>query len=140
MFDHGTPTAYAYFGISGEFNPDEFSAGIGLAPAECLPKHSKDVGRGIPKDSILHYAKVETSSPVIDIYQLTERMVDILEPHRDRFASMIADNKATACLQIVLNFPSSDEVATPVFGISNRVASFVAFTGASIDIDCYRFA
>jgi len=133
-----TPTAWVYFGISGEFDPHELSSQVGLAPEECLPKHSRNAGRGIPKTSILRYARMETFSPLIDIYELTDRAMDALDPYRDQFASMISKSRATACLQIVLHFSTSDDVPTPIFGFSNKAVSFVAFTGASIDIDTYR--
>ncbi len=133
-----TPTAYIYFGIHGDFDPHEFSGRIPFSPDKSVAKHTSNPKRKIPKTSILHYAELETFSALIDIYNLAERSVDILEPHLEYFASAIRDFDAQATFQVVLYFPISQDVSTPIFGFSKRVVSFIAATGASIDIDTYR--
>jgi hypothetical protein len=133
-----THTAYIYFGIKGDFDPYEFAGLINLPPNECVAKHSSNPEHKIPKTSLLRYAQVETFSDLIDIYELAERSVDILEPHLASFVSAIRSFGADAVFQVVLYFPTSEDISTPAFGFSKRVVSFIASTGASVDIDTYR--
>ncbi len=133
-----TNTAYIYFGLAGDFDPYEFAARIPLLPDKCVAKHARKPELKIPRQSLLHYAQLGTFSELIDVYELAEKAVNILEPHLDSFASAIRDYDATATLQLVLNFPVSESVSTPMLGFSKRVVAFVASAGASIDIDTYR--
>lgn len=133
-----THTAYIYFGIQGDFDPHEFAGLIDLPPDKCVAKHSSNAENKIPKTSLLRYAQVETFSDLIDIYELAERSVDILEPLLDSFVSTIRSYGADAVFQVVLYFPTSEDISIPAFGFSKRVVSFIACTGASVDIDTYR--
>jgi hypothetical protein len=131
-------TAYIYFSLVGDFDPYELAATIPLQFTECTAKHSHNPTREIPKQAILHYAEVETSDALIDIYQLSERAVDLLETHTDVFKKAISQFGATATFQVVIYFPLNETISTPAIGFSQRVLSFIAATGASIDIDTYR--
>lgn len=131
-------TAYIYFGIKGDFDPHVFTGRIRLSPDKCIAKHTTNPEHRMPKTSLLRYGQVETVSELIDIYELAERAVDILEPHLDSFASTIRSYDADAVFQVVLYFPVSEDISTPAFGFSKRVVSFMASTGASVDIDSYR--
>jgi Domain of unknown function (DUF4279) len=133
-----TATAYIYFGIQGDFDPHEFAGMIQLSPDKCVAKHTSNPEHKIPKTSLLRYAQVETFSDPIDGYELAEKSIGILEPHLDSFVSAIRSHDAEAVFQVVLYFPVSEDVSTPVAGFSKRVVSFIATTGASIDIDTYR--
>jgi hypothetical protein len=133
-----SPTAYVYFGIHGDFNPHAFAERIQLSPDKCVAKHASNPEPKLPKTSFLRYAQVETFSELIDIYELTERSVDILEQYSDSFATAIRDFNAIATFQVVLHFPVSEDIATPIFGFSTKVVSFIASQGASVDIDTYR--
>lgn len=133
-----TPTAYFYFGIKGDFDPYQFAARVPLSPDECIAKHSSNPEHQIPKTSLLRYAQVETFSDLVDVYELVERSIDILEPHLNSFVSAIRDYSAETVFQVVLYFPVSEDISTPAFGFSNRVVSFIASAGASVDIDTYR--
>jgi hypothetical protein len=133
-----THTAYIYFGIRGDFDPHEFAGQIVLPPDMCVAKHSRNPEHKIPRSSLLRYAQVETFSDLIDIYELAERSVDILEPYLDSFVSTIRSYGADAVLQVVLYFPTSEDISTPAFGFTKRVISFIASTGASVDIETYR--
>ena len=133
-----TPTAYIYFGIKGDFDPHEFARRIQLSPDKCVVKHTSNPKYKIPKTSLLRYAQVETFTDLIDVYELADRSVDILEPHLDSFASTVRSFGADAVFQVVLDFPISEDISTPAIGFSKRVVSFIASTGASVDIDTYR--
>jgi Domain of unknown function (DUF4279) len=133
-----THTAYTYFGISGDFDPYKLATRIQLVPDECTAKHSNNSIHNLPRTSLMRYAQLETYSALIDIYDLAEKSLDILEPHLDSFSAAIREFNAEAVFQVVLYFPISEDIAEPAIGFSKRVISFIASTGASVDIDSYR--
>jgi hypothetical protein len=134
--DH--PSSYIYLGLRGDFNPFEFSRRIPLRPDECVDMHSRNPLRKLPRATILNYARLETDARLVDIYALSERVVDLLEPHQEQLASAISDYGAIATFNVVLYFPVSEEVSKPILGFSQRVIRFIASVNASIDVDSYR--
>lgn len=132
------PTAYAYFGIKGDFDPLDASRTIPVSPDECIAKHSRNPEHKVPRISILRYAEVSTHDRLIDVYVLAEKVVEKLEPHQEALRRMIDTHGVDALLEVVLHLPVSKDVSLPILGFSQRVVRFLAATGASIDIDCYR--
>lgn len=130
--------SYIYFGIEGDFDPVGFSSMVSLRPDHAVAKHAGNPTHGLPKTSLMRYAELRTTEEIIDIYDLSERVVEILLPHRDAFVEAIRRYDAKAVFQIVLYFPVSGEIPTPAFGFSEKVVAFVAAVGGSIDIDSYR--
>ena len=131
---------YVYFGIRGEFDPDELAAEIGLTPTKSLAKHSRDAERRIPRTSILRFAQTHAKDDdqVIDFYKLAESVYNKLKGHAQKIHDAVKTHDASATFQVVLDFPVSDEVSTPAIGFSEDVVRFISDTGASIDIDTYR--
>jgi hypothetical protein len=140
MMRNGPPASYAYFGLHGDFNPFEFARRIALQPHQCIDMHSRNPLRKLPRTSILDYAQFETAAPIVDIDDLSQKVVTILEPHQEALASAITNSGATATLQVVLYFPVSEDVSTPILIFSQRVIRFLAAVNASIDIDSYRWS
>lgn len=132
------PTAYAYFGFKGDFDPLEASRAIPIQPDECIAKHSQSPEHKVPRISILRYAEVSTCDPLINAYMMAEKVVDKLEPHQESLRGMIVAHGGDAVLEVVLHLPESKDVSLPILGFSQRVIRFLAATGASIDVDCYR--
>ena len=134
------PNNYIYFGLAGEFDPTEVAQEIDLAPTRSAAKHSKNPEKRIPRCSIMRFAQAhaDENEDVLDVYALADRLVEQVEPYADQFASAIKKHDARATLQVVFDFPVSEEVSTPILGFSNRVIQFLAATGASIDMDSYR--
>ncbi|MFC4994727.1 DUF4279 domain-containing protein [Rubritalea tangerina] len=131
-------TAYIYFAIRGDFNISHFESFIPLKADECTAKYSRIPERKLPRTNLLGYGKVSTNKELIDIYTLADEAVDILLPHQEKFATLLSDSAATAHLQVVLYFPTFEEIPTPIFGFSSKVITFLDKLGASIDIDTYR--
>ena len=129
-----------YFGLRGDFDPDDVARDIDLSPTEAVAKHARSPARRIPRCALMRYAQTyaDPGEPVLDLDKLADEVVSKLEPYTAQFAKAIHEHRATATLQVVFEFPVSDEESTPVLGFSNRVARFVAATGARIDVDSYR--
>jgi hypothetical protein len=131
-------TAYVYFGLRGDFDPEALASGISIAPDKCMAKHSRSALHRMPRHSILNYGTVETFAAFIDVYDLAERCVEKLEPHLDALVAAITLHGAHCVLEVVVHLPESPEVSLPALGFSQRVIQFTAAAGASIDVDCYR--
>jgi hypothetical protein len=131
---------YIYFGLTGEFDPAQVEAELGLKPTRSMAKHARDTNRQLPRCSLMRFAQLhaDTDAGVLDIYTLADNVVDALMPYASRFADVVRRYKIEARLQVVFDFPISDDVSTPIMGFSNRVIQFLADTGASIDMDSYR--
>jgi len=130
-------TARVYLAFHGDFNPFEFAKCVRLMPAECVDMHSRNPERQLPRTTLLHYADTHTSTRLIDLYQLADQAIGILEPHLDEFVAAVARFKTDVVFQVILYFPASGEVSTPIAGFSARVVHFLSALGGSIDIDSY---
>jgi len=131
-------SAYIYFGLSGDFAPSEFDARIPLEADKCEAKHSRDPAHKLPRTTILRYAEHKTFDDLIDIYVLSDLVVDVLMPYVETFKSAIEEFDAEPRFQVVLHFPTSEDISTPAFGFSTKVINFIALVGGHIDIDTYR--
>jgi hypothetical protein len=130
--------SYIYLKLTGDFDPATVAASIPIAPYESWAKHSRFPDRQIPKSSILKYSRHDTHAAIPDLYLLSEKLIDTLEPHQDEITRAIQEYKIQCCLQVVLLFTSDDSVSTPIIGFSERVTRFLGTLFASIDIDTYR--
>lgn len=131
---------YVYLGIFGDFDPETLIAEIGADPTSSAAKHSRDPGKGLPRNSTLRFAQTHATSSdeVIDVYGLADDVIGKLSGHEEKLANAIRSHDVTATLQVVLDFPVSDAISTPIIGFSKEVIRFVSEIGASIDIDTYR--
>ncbi len=130
---------YIYFGLAGEFDPAELEKKIDLTPTESMAKHARFPDRKLPKCSRMRFAqRYHTDEEgILDSYALAEKVIDELEPYEEQFKALIQDPDIDATLEVVFEFPTSEEIPTPILGFSNRVLRFVANVGASIDMDSY---
>ena len=131
---------YIYFGLRGDFDPDEVAREIDLDPTQSRAKHSSDAEKRLPRCSLMRFAQThaEDDEQCLDIYDLAEKVVDKLEPYTQQFADVIAKYSVKPSFQVVFEFPVSEDVSTPALGFSSRVIQFVSATSASIDMDSYR--
>lgn len=126
-----------YFHISGDFDPLEVAAQIPLRPDLCQARHSNPSGQ-TPLTAILQYGTVETSALSPDIWALSNILLEILEPHVEAIAAVVKAYRPYVSFSVVLYFPISQDVSTPSLVFSHRLITFLANTGALIDIDSYR--
>ena len=131
---------YIYFGIRGEFDPNDLASRIGMAPTKSAARHSRDPERKIPRCSTLRFAQThaDAGDEAVDLYGLADAVYQKLKDHKDKIAQVVKTHDVVATFQVVLEFPVSDDVPTPAIGFSPGVVNFVAEVGASIDIDTYR--
>lgn len=130
--------SYIYFTLFGDFDPEDIAPHISLKPWQSYMKHSRSEEKRLPRVSRLNYALIESSSECPDIYELSEQLVDILEPHKSELTFVTANYKIEASCSICLWISHSLAVSAPAIGFSRRVTQFLASVNASIDVDSYR--
>ena len=130
-------SAYVYFGLYGEFDPDVLIERIKIAPTSFCMKGRRNPQLVIPKQSQWKYSTDEKTAAVIDIYELADSVIIDLEPHVLDIANAIDEFKLEAVLEVVIRFSTDDEISTPAIGFSRRTLSFIEQTNATIDIDTY---
>jgi hypothetical protein len=126
-----------YFGLKGDFSPDDVTDLIGLTPSQALKEGERNPERGVPKCSLWDFSLPEVVGEQVDIYDLSEKLVDLLEPHEERIAEAVERWNLTATLQVVLDFAVHEAISMPPIGFSERVIRFLADVGGGIDIDTY---
>jgi|GEM_PF-2053963 len=136
---------YIYFGLHGDFEPDDVAAKIPLKADRSKKKHSTNPERGIPVNSSLRYGMgaIEVlPNGVLEVYSAADDLLERLTPIRKQLIAAVSPKKGKsklkATIQVVMDFPIDDSVSTPVLGFSPELIEFAAAVGASIDIDTYR--
>lgn len=122
----------------GEFDRHELTNFIGLQPTSSWNRGEKNPERGIPKCSQWDYSSPLIVDEIVDIYDLSECLIERLEPFAERIKEAIKTWNLSAVLQVVLRISMDDRLSTPGIGFTPRVLAFVTGVGGSIDIDTYR--
>ena len=122
----------AYFSMSGDFNPDEITAGIGLTPTRTLMKGSvHEKTRHIQKFSIW-----SLNSRLDQFASLEDQIADVLEQLRLRADTVRALVKIWGgCMQLVGKF----YVDYPGLHFESALVSGIAEFGLSVDFDFYHY-
>lgn len=123
-----------YFALYGdEFDPQEVTSIVGIAPSSVHRKKGRSLGRSMWK---LSAGKLEAD--VIDVYDMTSALVDRLRPRGRQIIAAKQRFSMEAVLQVVLRITTDETVSTPAIGFSREVIEFLSSVGASIDVDTYR--
>ena len=123
-----------YFGLYGEdFDPNEITTIIGIEPTSAQRK-----GNPIPKSTSWKLSVGKIESDLIDVYEMSSKLIEKLKPHKTKIISAISKHQLQAVLQVVLWVSSDDSVPTPAIGFEADSINFISSIGASIDIDTYR--
>jgi hypothetical protein len=131
-------SSYIYLKLTGDFDPAIVAKAIPIIPHESWAKHSRFPDRKIPVTSIVSYARHDTHADIPDVYLLTEKLADTIEPHLEAISQAIEEHKMKCCLQVVLLFSSDDAISTPIIGFTERISRLLSALPASLDIDTYR--
>ena len=138
VFDIAIPNkCYVYFGLRGDFVPEELTQRIGITPTESCLQGARIPKRGIPKTSIWNISTDKVVAEFVDVYELADQIIDQIGGKADEFRQVIEELGLHAVLEVVIHFSTDDNVSTPAIGFSSRVLNFLADVGATIDIDTY---
>lgn len=122
-----------YFKLVGEFDPDIVTKELGIEPTRVKRK-----GSPMPKYDAWHYSQGKATADFIDIYEMSSKLIETLDPKANAIVEVIKKHKLIAELQVVLWITMNDEISTPTIGFEQNVIQFLSKVGASIDIDTYR--
>jgi hypothetical protein len=95
-------TSYIYLTLAGDFDPEEIVDTITLQPWESYKKKSRSIEHSLPRVSRLNYGKIEVTQKVPDVYELSEQMVDLLQPYREEFRAISLRSDLEVCDSICL--------------------------------------
>lgn len=130
--------ARVYLGLRGDFDRHELTRFIGVEPTSAWNKGERDPKRQLPRCSLWEFSSSEIKGTNVDLYEVTDRLIEALVPHQDRIKEAIARWNLNPTLQIVLWIAMDESVPTPVIGFSREAVKMVSYMGASIDVDTYR--
>ena len=127
-----------YFGLKGDFIPDEITEFIGIQPTKALREGERDPERNIPRCSIWNFSSETIDAEVVDVYELSDWVINQLSPKQQEIKQAIRKWNLYAVLEVVLYISTDEEVSTPAIGFEQSTINFLADVGATIDIDTYR--
>lgn len=128
-----------YLGLYGDnVEPNELSALIGLQATRIARKGERNAAIPLPGESAWQFSHGEVEADVIDIYEMSNNLVEQLAPYQARIIEAIRAFGLFAVLQVVLMIDQDETVSMPAIGFDRPVVDFVAAIGATIDIDTYR--
>jgi hypothetical protein len=135
-----TSIGEVYFALDGDdFEPDDVSNYIGIAATKVRRKGSKRAGPpALPRASGWEFSLGRIEDEAIDVYAMSEALIDQLLPNIDRIVEVKAKFGLTCRLQVVLWIDQDDSKPMPALGFERKVIDFLHTTGAAIDIDSYR--
>jgi D-mannonate dehydratase len=127
-----------YFGLRGDFIPDEVTSFIGIKPTSSQKEGEKDPVRNIPRCSLWQYSSETINAEVVDVFQLSDWVIEKLTHKQKEIKQAVLKWDLHATLEVVLEIAVDEEVRTPAIGFNPKVIQFLADIGADIDIDTYR--
>jgi len=132
-----TSIGEVYFALDGdEFEPDEVSDYIGLTATKVRRKGSKQIGPPpLPRSSGWEFSLGRVEDEVIDVYAMSEALVNRLLPYVERIVEVEAKFGLIPRLQVVIWIDQDESKSMPAFGFEHAV---IHTSGAFVDIDTYR--
>ena len=127
---------YVYFGLYGDFDPEEVTSVIGLQPTDSIRKGEVTVR--IPSKFSRWRWCSEKSENLVDIYEVSRSVVDRLLPFEEGIALAMRKYGLEAVLQVVVFLSGDDEVSSPALGFDETVIAFLGRLNASVDVDMYK--
>lgn len=141
---------YAHFALfSQHTSPDDMTSQLGITPDEVTVRGSRFTEPVVvPVD---HSWKVVCREPGLRVDEQITRILDRLQPHRNRICDLtrhLAGTGGGAALQVVRYFNDTDQAqpdaadAPNLFGwhLDRKVLDFLSATGAELGVDEYDMA
>ena len=124
----------AGFVLAGyHFNRDDITASLELAPRRVdRAGASRDFDK--PALSIWELA-VETSAGNVNIFQMTNELVEQLESREEQILALIERLNLVPKLRIALVLSADKAAPAPQIGLDTRVLRFLAKVGAFVDVE-----
>jgi Domain of unknown function (DUF4279) len=125
---------YVYFGLRGDdFDPAEVSSVVGIKATG-----GKRKAHPVPKISYWRYGTERKKAELIDVFELSSRLVKDLTPHIEGILKAKKEFRLEAVLEVVLTISPDKSIPMPSIGFEKDVIDFLHNVGATIDVDTYR--
>jgi hypothetical protein len=132
-------TGEVYLGLYGDdFEPDEVTALIGLAPTRIARRGERNAVVPLPGESAWQFSLGKVKADVIDVYAMSSSLIEQLTPHQAKIAGAVQAYGLFAVLQVVLWIDQDEATSMPAIGFERPVLDFLTAISATIDIDTYR--
>ncbi len=119
--------------IGDDFDPDELSNFIGLAPTKAKKK-----AYPIPKKTYWQLSTETVENEIVDIYKMSSSLIKTIKPYTEKIIEAKQKFNLESYLQVVLWITTDESKSTPIIGFETDVIDFLHEVQASIDIDTYR--
>jgi hypothetical protein len=134
-----TSTGEVYLSLFGDnFEPDNVSQHIGLVATAVQRKGARNQDVPVPQVSAWAFSTGKIENDVIDVYEMSECLVEKLAPYALKIAEAKEIFNLTCVLQVVLWMDQDDTKSMPAIGFGRSVIDFLKVIGGTIDIDTYR--
>lgn len=134
-----TSKGKVYLGLYGDsFEPDDVSRHIGLTATKVHRKGEKNTDVPLPRHSSWEFSIGQIESDVIDVYDMSARLVENLWPYAPKIAAAKGIFGLTCVLQVVLWINQDDTKSMPAIGFEHGVIDFLKVIGGTIDVDMHR--
>lgn len=128
-----------YLRLGGDnFEPDKVSQHVGLVATDIRRKGARNPDLPLPRFSSWKFSTGKIEDDVIDVYEMSERLIEKLAPYASKIAEAIEIFNLTCVLQVVLWIDQDDTKSMPAIGFERNVIDFLKVVGGTIDIDTYR--
>lgn len=128
-----------YFDMYGDdFDPAEVSVYVGCAATDLRRKGQRRPDVPFPRFSSWRVSTGITEADVIDVYEMSQQLVEQLLPFTQKLAEAKTVFNLTCKLQVVLWIDQNENASMPAIGFDTQVIDFIHKLGATIDIDTYR--
>ena len=127
-----------YFALDGDdFNPDEITEFLGIAPTSVRRKGTKIPGK-VPKINSWELSTEQVVSDFIDVFAMSTEIINQLKPIKDRIIQAKERFNVSPRFEVVLWFSMNEEHSTPAIGFEVETVEFLGEIGALVDIDTYK--
>ena len=134
-----TSAGEVYLSLFGDnFEPDNVSQHIGLVATAVERKGARNPDVPLPRVSAWAFSIGKIEDDVINVYDMSERLVEKLVPYGLKIAEAKEIFNLTCVLQVVLWIDQDDTKSMPAIGFERSVIDFLKVIGGTIDIDTYR--
>ncbi len=127
-----------YFALDGDdFDPDDVTKMLGITPTSIMRKGER-IPNKVPVKSSWALSTDHIVNECIDVLQMAEKIIDQLQPKKQKILEAINIYGLSPKLEVVLWFSINEEHSTPAIGFEVNTIKFLSEVGAFIDIDTYK--
>jgi len=124
----------AYFTLGGyHFNPDDITRLLGIAPTSV---DAAGANSGLDKPVISSWElSTDTITDDVDVYDLTGKLIEQLEPVKEKILQVIKSHNLSPRIGVVLVLSVDKNESVPDVGFGARTIKFLAEIGAFINVE-----